>query len=37
MNVKYSENPVMFRNNPIGFLFAVLLIAAFGLGILILL
>jgi len=37
MNVKNSENPVMFRNNPIGFLFAVLLIAAFGLGILILL
>ena len=37
MNVKYSANPVMFRNNPIGFIFAVILIAAFGLGILILL
>lgn len=37
MNPKYAANPVMFRNNPIGFLFAVVLIAAFGLGILILL
>ena len=37
MEPKYSANPVMFRNNPIGFIFAVLLIAAFGLGILILL
>ena len=37
MNAKYAANPVMFRNNPIGFLFAVILIAAFGLGILILL
>lgn len=37
MNVLYSENPVMFKNNPIGFILAVLLIAAFGLGLLILL
>ena len=37
MEAKYSANPVMFRNNPIGFLIAVLLIGAFGLGILILL
>ena len=37
METKYSANPVMFRNNPIGFIFAVLLIAAFGLGILVLL
>ncbi len=37
MNVKYSANPVMFKNNPLGFLFAIILIPAFGLGILILL
>jgi len=37
MNILYSENPVMFKNNPIGFIVAVLLIAAFGLGLLILL
>jgi uncharacterized membrane protein YdbT with pleckstrin-like domain len=37
MESNYSANPVMFRNNPIGFIFAILLIAAFGLGILILL
>lgn len=37
MDPNYSANPVMFRNNPIGFIFAILLIAAFGLGILILL
>lgn len=35
--IKYSANPVMFRNNPIGFLFAIILIPAFGLGVLILL
>ena len=37
MNARYEANPVMFRNNPVGFLFAIILIAAFGLGILILL
>ncbi len=33
----YEHHPVMFRNNPVGFILAVLLIAAFGLGLLILL
>lgn len=33
----YQAYPPMFRNNPLGFVLAVLLIAAFGLGILILL
>lgn len=37
MTILYSENPVMFKNNPLGFIVAVLLIAAFGLGLLILL
>ncbi len=37
MSEKYSESPVMFKNNPIGFIFALLLIPAFGLGLLILL
>lgn len=37
MNVLYSENPVMFKNNPLGFIASVILIAAFGLGIIILL
>ena len=37
MEPKYSANPVMFRNKPIGFILAILLIAAFGLGIVILL
>ena len=37
MDAKYTANPVMFRNNPLGFILAVILIAAFGLGILILL
>lgn len=37
MNAKYVANPVMFRNNPLGFLFSIVLIPAFGLGILILL
>lgn len=34
---QYSENPVMFKNNPVGFIFALILIPVFGLGILILL
>jgi uncharacterized membrane protein YdbT with pleckstrin-like domain len=33
----YSENPVMFKNNPIGFIVALLLIPVFGIGLLILL
>lgn len=33
----YESSPAMFRNHPLGFIAAVLLIAAFGLGILILL
>ena len=37
MNILYSENPVMFKNNPLGFIASVILIAAFGLGIIILL
>lgn len=37
MTVLYSENPVMFKNNPLGFIASVILIAAFGLGIIILL
>jgi len=34
---EYDASPAMFRNQPLGFILAVLLIAAFGLGILILL
>ena len=37
MNILYSENPVMFKNNPLGFIASVILIAAFGLGVIILL
>lgn len=37
MSELYSENPVMFKNNPLGFIASVILIAAFGLGLLILL
>lgn len=33
----YKSHPAMFRNNPLGFLIAIILIAAFGLGLLILL
>lgn len=33
----YSEHPAMFKNNPIGFVACLLLIAAFGVGLLILL
>jgi uncharacterized membrane protein YdbT with pleckstrin-like domain len=37
MQPDYDSSPAMFRNNPLGFIAAVVLIAAFGLGILILL
>ncbi len=37
MSELYSENPVMFKNNPLGFILAILLIPAFGIGIIILL
>lgn len=33
----YSEHPVMFKNNPLGFILSLLLIPVFGLGLLILL
>lgn len=35
--ILYSEHPSMFKNNPIGFVACLLLIAAFGVGLLILL
>jgi uncharacterized membrane protein YdbT with pleckstrin-like domain len=34
--VQYSQNPAMFKSNPLGFILAVLLIPAFGIGLLIL-
>lgn len=37
MSELYSEHPVMFKNNPLGFIVSLLLIPAFGLGIIILL
>lgn len=37
MNELYSEHPAMFRNNPVGFILSIILIPAFGLGIIILL
>ena len=37
MSELYSENPVMFKNNPVGFIVCIILIPAFGLGLLILL
>jgi uncharacterized membrane protein YdbT with pleckstrin-like domain len=37
MKPDYDESPAMFRNNPLAFCGAVILIAAFGLGILLLL
>jgi membrane protein YdbS with pleckstrin-like domain len=37
MSELYSEHPVMFKNNPIGFIVAILLIPAFGVGLVILL
>lgn len=36
-NIVYQASPPMFRNNPLGFILSVILIAAFGLGIIILL
>jgi uncharacterized membrane protein YdbT with pleckstrin-like domain len=36
-NVLYESNPSMFRNNPVAFILCIVLIAAFGLGLLILL
>ena len=36
-NVLYESNPPMFRNHPLGFIVSILLIPAFGIGILILL
>ena len=37
MGPQYSEHPAMFKNNPIGFILALILILAFGLGLIILL
>ena len=37
MNALYSEHPVMFKNNPLGFILTLLLIPAFGIGLIILL
>ena len=36
-SILYQSHPSMFRNNPIGFILSILLIGAFGLGLLILL
>jgi len=33
----YAEHPAMFKNNPLGFILSVILIVAFGLGLIILL
>lgn len=35
--IEYEAHPAMFRNNPLGFILAVVLIAALGLGLIILL
>lgn len=37
MSELYSESPVMFKNNPLGFIIALILIPVFGIGLLILL
>ncbi len=37
MNELYAEHPVMFKNNPIGFIASILLVPVFGIGLLILL
>ncbi|MGD8176101.1 PH domain-containing protein [Marinimicrobium sp. ARAG 43.8] len=37
MSELYSEHPVMFKNNPLGFIASVILIPVFGIGLLILL
>lgn len=36
-DLDYSEHPVMFKNNPLGFIVALLLIPVFGVGLLVLL
>jgi len=35
MSERYSAHPVMFKNNPLGFILALLLVPLFGLGLLI--
>lgn len=35
MKELYHENPVMFKNNPLGFILALILVPVFGLGLLI--
>lgn len=35
MEERYSEHPVMFKNNPIGFILSLILIPVFGVGLLI--
>jgi len=37
MNELYAEHPAMFKNNPLGFIVALLLVPVFGLGLIILL
>lgn len=37
MSELYSEHPVMFKNNPLGFIVAIILIPVFGVGLIILL
>lgn len=37
MKELYAEHPVMFKNNPIGFIASILLVPVFGIGLLILL
>ena len=37
MRELYSEHPVMFKNHPLGFIVALLLVPVFGIGLLILL
>ena len=37
MNELYAEHPVMFKNNPVGFIVALLLVPVFGAGLIILL
>ena len=37
MTELYAEHPVMFKNNPIGFIVSILLVPVFGIGLLILL
>ena len=35
MNELYSEHPLMFKNNPLGFILALLLVPVFGIGLII--